>query len=155
MIEAFFEQLSHGKWHSCRARYMAGHPLIGELIRSRQKLMVRRVSILSSWMVHCPLFTLQDAETAAQLGFLLMECIWGSRIFRSFEEVTPIASCQFLSGVYPSWSWEYLSWLHAYVTYVAQIPRAHIRNPCGACSSLEVHIMFTPNQLQVKGGYIC
>lgn len=73
----------------------------GELIRSRQKLMVHRVSILSNWMVHCPLFTLQDAETAAQLGFLLMECIWGQISFgvcfsaHAFVgKVTPIATCQ-------------------------------------------------------------
>lgn len=78
-----------------------GWPLnsAGELIRSRQKLMVRRISILSNWMVHCPLFTLQDAETAAQLGFLLMECIWGQISWSwlkliTFRRVTPIATCQ-------------------------------------------------------------
>ena len=69
------------------AYWAYGWPLnsAGELIRSRQKLMVRRVSILSNWMVHCPLFTLQDAETAAQLGFLLMECIWVSNFMKLAE----------------------------------------------------------------------
>ena len=49
--------------------------VVGELVRSKEHFMVRRMWILSDWMMHCPLFTLQDREHASQLGYLLVKCM--------------------------------------------------------------------------------
>ena len=73
-----------GEANSTVALLILGPDVAGELVRSKEHFMVRRMWILSDWMMHCPLFTLQDREHASQLGYLLVKCIYG-RNFLMFQ----------------------------------------------------------------------
>ena len=82
-------KLGYGRSRGCRrnstvALLILGPDVAGELVRSKEHFMVRRMWILSDWMMHCPLFTLQDREHASQLGYLLVKCIYG-RNFLMFQ----------------------------------------------------------------------